>query len=89
MVTAGQRGFLDTDKGLPDAIAATQADAQGPHEPPVRAGEDRILTWRPAGPKGSYTLRATLTYDLNRYNDRSYKADQTQIFQTSIAVNIP
>jgi hypothetical protein len=83
------RSFVDADQSLPDVIAATQADAQGPHEPPVRAGEDRVLTWTPAIPKGNYTLRATLTYDLNRYNDRSYKADQTQIFQTSISVSIP
>jgi hypothetical protein len=69
------RSFLQADQSLPDAIAATQADAQGPHEAPVRAG-------------GSYTLRATLTYDLNRFNDRAFKDDQTQIYQTSIGIDV-
>jgi hypothetical protein len=82
------RSFLQADQNLPDAIAASQADAQGPHEPPVRAGEDRVLSWTPTLPGGSYTFRATLTYDLNRYNDRAFKDDQTQIYQTSIPLNV-
>ncbi len=82
------RSFLQADQSLPDAISATQADAQGPHEAPVRAGEDRALAWAPRLAAGSYTFRATLTYDLNRYNDRAFKDDQTQIFQTSIGIDI-
>lgn len=45
------RAFLEADKTRPDAVAATQADAQGPHEPPVRAGEERILAWGPTWPR--------------------------------------
>jgi hypothetical protein len=78
------RAFLDADRLLPDAVAATQADAQGPHEPPVRAGEDRVLFWTSNVPLGNYTVRARLTYDLNRYNDRTFVDDQTQIHSVSI-----
>lgn len=73
------RAFLDEDKLRRDAIAATQADAQGPHEAPVRAGEDRVLSWSPELGTGTYTVQATLTYDLNRYNDRAFTGDQTEI----------
>lgn len=83
------RAFLDADRSLPDAIAATQADAQGPHESPVRAGEDRFLSWTPAVPSGDYTVRATLTYDLNRYNDRAFLQDQTPMYRTSIPFRAP
>lgn len=75
------KAFLEADKSLPDAISATQADAQGPHEAPVKAGEDRVLAWEP-GVKGSeYAVRAKLVYDLNRYNDLTFTGDQT-VFQT-------
>ncbi len=83
------RVFLEADKALPDAIAATQADAQGPHEAPVRAGEDRVLTWEVNLPSGNYTVRAVLIYDLNRYNDRSFTDDQNEAVRTSIAMQIP
>lgn len=82
------RAFLEEDKKRPDAIAATQADAQGPHEAPVRAGEDRVLIWNAKLPPGSYTLRATLIYDLNRYNDRLFTDDQTQVYRTSILIQV-
>ena len=83
------RSFLDADQSLPDAIAATQADAQGPHEAPVRSGEDRVLSWQPNLSSGDYTLRARMTYDLNRYNDRAFLDDQTEIFRTARAVHVP
>jgi hypothetical protein len=83
------RSFLQADQSRPDAIAAMQADAQGPHEPPVRAGEDRVLTWAPKLASGGYTIRATLVYDLNRYNGRGFRDDQTQIYQTSIVIDVP
>jgi hypothetical protein len=38
------RAFLEEDKRRPDAVAALQADEQGPHEAPIRAGEERILS---------------------------------------------
>jgi nitrate/TMAO reductase-like tetraheme cytochrome c subunit len=78
------RKFLEEDKKRPDAIAATQADAQGPHEAPVRAGEERVLPWAPSLKAGSYTLKARLVYDLNRYNDRSFKDDQVEFNSISM-----
>lgn len=74
------KAFLEADKSLPDAISATQADAQGPHEAPVRAGEDRVLSWDPNLKDSEYTVRAKLVYDLNRYNAPAFKADQ-MVFQ--------
>jgi hypothetical protein len=82
------RKFLEDDKKRPDAIAVTQADAQGPHEAPIRAGEERILSWRPKLPAGSYTVRARLVYDLNRYNDPKFTGDQTEIYRTSLAITV-
>lgn len=80
--------FVEADKSGPEPVAATQADAQGPHEPPVRAGEDRVLTWQAQLGAGTYTLQAKLIYDLNRYNDRGFADDQTEIGQTSLSVTI-
>lgn len=71
-----------------DPIATTQADAQGPHETSIRAGEDRVLDWSPTVPAGEYTVRATLTYDLNRYNDRAFKADQYEIGKASLPIKV-
>jgi hypothetical protein len=82
------RKFLAEDKGRPDAVAAIQADAQGPHEAIIRAGEERILPWVPALKKGSYTARARLIYDLNRYNDRSFADDQTEINSTVLPFSV-
>jgi len=69
-----------------DSAAATQADAQGPHENILLAGEERILSWSPKLKPGPYTVRARLVYDLNRYNNRNFKEDQTEINQASLAV---
>jgi hypothetical protein len=80
------RKFLDEDKARPDAVAAAQADAQGPHETTIRAGEERVLAWAPELPEGSYTLKATLVYDLNRYNDRSFTGDHTEMAATALPV---
>ena len=80
--------FLEDDKKLPDAKAATQADSQGPHEPIIRAGEERILTWAPDLKPGSYVLRAQLIYDLNRYNDPAFTDDQTTINQSSLPFKV-
>jgi hypothetical protein len=82
------RAFLEEDKKLPDAVAATQADAQGPHEAPIRAGEERILLWSPKLKAGEYTIRSSLIYDLNRYKDRSFIDDQTEIYRSSLPVKI-
>lgn len=80
--------FLEEDKKRPDAVAAMQADAQGPHEDSVRAGEERVLPWNPTLKPGKYTLKARLVYDLNRYNDRSFKDDQSEINMATLAFQV-
>lgn len=82
------RAFLDADQQRPDAIAAAQADAQGPHESTIRAGEERMLPWNPALNAGRYTVRARLIYDLNRYNDRRLTSDQTELHRATLSVGI-
>ena len=61
-----------------DALLAPQAVAQGPHEAPVGAGEDRILSWVPDLKAGAYKVQARLIFDLNRYNERSFAEDLTE-----------
>ena len=80
--------FVAEDLKGKDPIATSQADAQGPHETIIRAGEERVLEWMPALPRGQYTVRATLTYDLNRYNDRAFKGDQFEIARTTAAIRV-
>jgi mono/diheme cytochrome c family protein len=80
------RAFLEEDKKRPDAIAASQADAQGPHENILLAGEESILPWTPDLKSGTYTVRARLVYDLNRYNSRDFKGDQTEIDRASLPI---
>lgn len=80
--------FLEEDKKRPDAKAAMQADAQGPHEEIIRAGEERILPWMPKLQAGEYTVRARLVYDLNRYNDESFTDDQTEINSAILAFKV-
>jgi hypothetical protein len=82
------RTFLEEDKKLPDRVSATQADEQGPHEAPIRAGEERVLTWQPAIRDGSYTVEAALVYDLNRYNDRSFKGDQRELSRFTLPLQV-
>ncbi len=82
------RAFLEEDKNRPDAVAAMQADAQGPHEAQILAGEERILSWAPALKPGHYAIQASLIYDLNRYNDRTFVEDQTEIYRFSLSVNV-
>jgi hypothetical protein len=82
------RKYLEEDKKGPDPLAAMQADAQGPHEAPIRAGEERVLSWTPTLGIGDYTVRARLIYDLNRYNDPKYSGDQTEIYQAALAIKI-
>ncbi len=82
------RKYLEEDKTAVDPLATAQADAQGPHETPIRAGEERILTWAPRLTAGDYTVRARLIYDLNRYNDPNFLGDQTEIYRSSLAIKI-
>ncbi|CAB3800609.1 hypothetical protein LMG28614_05226 [Paraburkholderia ultramafica] len=82
------RAFLEEDRKGPHPVATMQADAQGPHETIIRAGEERILNWSPKLAGGRYTVRATLIYDLNRYNDRAFKDDQRPIAETTIPIEV-
>jgi len=82
------RKYLEEDRKRPNPLSFLQADAQGPHEPPIRAGEDRILSWAPKLPAGDYTVRARLIYDLNRYNDPNYTGDQTEMFRGSLTIQV-
>lgn len=80
--------FLDEDTKRPDAVAAAQADAQGPHEKIIKAGEERVLSWIPELKTGEYIVTVRLVFDLNRYNDRSYSDDQTEFNRTNIKINV-
>jgi hypothetical protein len=82
------KAFLEEDKTRPDAISASMADAQGPHETIVRAGEERILAWDPKLTTGEYEVRASLIYDLNRYNDPNFEGDQTTIFRKTLPFKV-
>jgi hypothetical protein len=82
------RAFLEEDKSRPDAASAIQADAQGPHEAPVRAGEDRILSWVPDLKAGAYTVQAKLVYDLNRYNERPFTEDLTEANSAALSIKV-
>jgi nitrate/TMAO reductase-like tetraheme cytochrome c subunit len=63
------KAFLEEDKKLTgyEAFAQTRADAQGAHEAPVRAGEERLLAWDPALAPGLYTVKARLRYTTDRF----------------------
>ena len=82
------RRYLEEDKKSVDPLAFAQADVQGPHEAPIRAGEERILMWAPTLGAGDYIVRARLIYDLNRYNDPQFTGDQTEIYRASLAIKI-
>ena len=82
------KAFLEEDKKRPDAISASMADAQGPHETIIRAGEERILSWDPKLKTGEYEVRASLVYDLNRYNDPNFEGDQTTMFRKTLPFEI-
>jgi hypothetical protein len=82
------KSFLQEDKKRPDSVAAIQADAQGPHETVIRAGEERILTWNPRLKPGAYEVRANLVFDLNRYNNPNFEGDQTTISKKTLALRV-
>ncbi len=82
------RKFLEEDKKRPDAVAAMQADAQGPHETIIRAGEERLLPWAPNLKPGEYTVKARLIYDLNRYNDRLFTEDQAEVNSAMLSIKV-
>lgn len=81
------RKFLEEDKKRLDTAAA-QADAQGPHEPALRAGEERVLSWNPALKSGKYTVKTRLIYDLNRYNPKSFRQDQNEFKNIAMVIQV-
>lgn len=85
---ADDRAFLEADKNREDALAAIQADTQGPHETLIRAGEKRVLSWLPELQAGEYMVRTRLVYDLNRYNDRAFTGDQTELCRSSLPIRV-
>lgn len=80
--------FLEEDKTRPDAVAAIQADAQGPHENIIQAGEERVLNWSPKLKAGNYKVQARLVYDLNRYNERAFLDDQTEMNKAFLLLQV-
>lgn len=82
------KAYLEADKSRKDAVAALQADAQGPHETSIRAGEKRLLKWAPMLPKGVFTVQTRLIYDLNRYNDSNFTEDQSELARHALQIEI-
>ena len=80
------KAFLEQDKKLPKGAAAARADAQGPHESSLRAGEERVLPWEPTLAPGKYTVKAALVYTLDRYNDKPAADDQSEITNANLAI---
>ncbi len=82
------KAFLEEDKKLPDGAAQARADAQGPHESSIRAGEDRRLAWEPDLASGEYMVKSKLVYTLDRYNDKPTSCSQPEIGATALAITI-
>lgn len=82
------KAFLEEDKQGSEPVAGTQADAQGPHEDIIRAGEERLLAWAPDLKTGNYTVQGSLVHDLNRYNDPAFTDDQTVMYRTSLTLKV-
>jgi hypothetical protein len=47
-----------------------------------------VLDWAPEIAKGGYTVRARLIYDLNRFNDRAFKDDQSELTKTALEIAV-
>jgi hypothetical protein len=69
------KAFLEADMDLPEATAkgTMQADSQGPHESPLMAGESRVLKWNPKLDKGNYTVKTTILFDTDRFDQSPAK----------------
>ncbi|GAC1466652.1 MAG: hypothetical protein PVSMB11_02170 [Desulfuromonadaceae bacterium] len=81
------KAFLEEDKKLNgyEAIAQTQADTQGSHESPVRAGEERLLIWEPALTSGVYSVKARLRYATDRFKT-SLAGNQKEIGSATLLI---
>jgi hypothetical protein len=80
------KAFLEEDKKLPNGAGAARADAQGPHESSLRAGEERELSWDPALTPGEYTVKAELLYSLDRFKDSTVDQGASEITTATLAI---
>lgn len=80
--------FMEEDKKLPQGDAAARADAQGPHESPLRAGEGRVLGWEPGLVAGEYTVNAKLFYTVDRFKDPQPRDEQSEIGSANLAIAV-
>jgi hypothetical protein len=83
------------DRTLPDRDASQRSptEASGPgdrasHWPPLRAGEERVLTWNPPLRKGAYVLRASLAYDLDRFDSGDRIEDTLEFENLLLRLNV-
>ncbi|BDG10783.1 hypothetical protein AMPC_38960 [Anaeromyxobacter paludicola] len=84
------KAFLQQDEKLGAAGAAlARGDAQGPHEANIRAGEERVLNWEPALAPGKYTVKARLSYALDRFAERPAVDDRSVLAKETLSVSIP
>ena len=70
--------------------------ARGTARTPCRSAAEHPITARTICSRGAcivatgtYTVQATLIHDLNRYNDRAFTDDQTEMGRTSLSIVIP
>lgn len=78
--------YLEEDRKMPNAASLLKADAQGPHEAPVQAGEDRVLQWKPELKQGEYQVKAQLSYSLDRYAKRHDPANETDTNSATLRI---
>jgi len=82
------KAFLEEDKKLPvgEAAAQARADAQGPHEAAIRAGEERVLPWEPALEPGEYIVTAKLYYTIDRFNNNPVNDSNAEIGRATLII---
>ncbi|MBU6392150.1 MAG: hypothetical protein KGQ83_07915 [Planctomycetes bacterium] len=89
LLFSGCARIKPTVKSQPEQQQATPRQYSGSHEAaPIRAGEERVLLWTPELKTDIYTIRASLVYDLNRYNELAFTDDQTTLSSISLAVKV-
>lgn len=79
---------LESDKKLPNSKMAIMADSQGPHEAPIRAGEERVLTWKPELKPGTYTITSRIVSDANRFTAKKDLSTLSEIGTVSIKAEL-
>ena len=59
-----------------------------PTKPLFEPERSAYPTWDPKLKTGEYEVRASLVYDLNRYNDPNFEGDQTTMFRKSLPFKV-